>query len=59
MTATSIAVLLITFLVGPTQSFFGMDDCCMPEAMAKLVAAAGFVDIVGTKLGMPAQQAAG
>jgi hypothetical protein len=32
-------------------------DCCTPEAMAKIAASAGFLDIVGIKLGMTPEQA--
>jgi hypothetical protein len=32
-------------------------DCCSPEAMKKIAASAGFLDIVGVKLGMTPQQA--
>lgn len=34
-----------------------MDDCCTPEATAKMAASAGFVDVVGVKLGMTGEQA--
>jgi len=33
------------------------DDCCTPEATAKIAAQAGFVDVVGIKLGMPVKDA--
>ena len=32
-------------------------DCCTPEAMKKIAASVGFVDIVGVKLGMTPEQA--
>jgi hypothetical protein len=32
-------------------------DCCTPEATARLAATAGFIDIVGIKLGMPVRDA--
>ena len=32
-------------------------DCCTPEALGKLAASVGFVDIVGVKLGMTPEQA--
>jgi hypothetical protein len=32
-------------------------DCCTPEAMKKIAASVGFVDIVGIKLGMTPEQA--
>ena len=32
-------------------------DCCTPQATAKIAASAGYLDIVGIKLGMPAKQA--
>ncbi len=32
-------------------------DCCSPEAMKKVAASLGFIDIVGIKLGMTPQQA--
>lgn len=57
MQATRIAVLSITFLLGSTQLSFGMDDCCTPEATAKIAASAGFTDMAGIKPGMSAEQA--
>src|SRR5262249_27314238 len=33
------------------------DDCCTPEAMKKVAASIGFVDIVGIKLGMTPKEA--
>ncbi len=44
-------------LLGAVQSASADDDCCTPAITAKIAAAAGYVDIVGIKLGMPAQQA--
>src|SRR5262249_10532056 len=35
----------------------GMSDCCTPEATSKMAASAGFVDILGIKPGMTAEQA--
>jgi hypothetical protein len=32
-------------------------DCCSPEALSKLAASVGFIDIVGVKLGMTLEQA--
>jgi hypothetical protein len=40
----------------PAQSG-SASDCCTPQATAKLAASAGYLDIVGIKLGMPAKQA--
>ncbi|HKY71498.1 MAG TPA: hypothetical protein VJL88_06220 [Nitrospira sp.] len=34
-----------------------MNECCTPEATAKMAASAGFVDVVGVKPGMTADQA--
>ena len=34
-----------------------MADCCSPEALSKLAASVGFIDIVGVKLGMTLEQA--
>jgi hypothetical protein len=33
------------------------DDCCSPDALRKIASAAGFLDIVGIKLGMTPEQA--
>ena len=44
-------------LVGAVRSASADEDCCTPATTAKIAAAAGYVDIVGIKLGMPAQQA--
>jgi len=35
----------------------GMSDCCTPEATSKMAGSAGFVDILGIKPGMTADQA--
>src|SRR5581483_3750340 len=35
----------------------GNEDCCTPEALKKIAASVGFVDIVGIKLGMTPAQA--
>src|SRR5215510_16598396 len=34
-----------------------LDDCCSADALKKIAAASGFVDIVGIKLGMTPEQA--
>ncbi len=44
-------------LLGAVRSASADEDCCTPAITAKIAAAAGYVDIVGIKLGMPAQQA--
>ncbi len=40
-----------------TSASASSGDCCTPEAMKKIAASLGFVDIVGVKLGMTPQQA--
>jgi hypothetical protein len=44
-------------LLGAVQGAFAVDDCCTPEETAKIAASAGYIDVVGIKLGMPAKQA--
>ncbi|HKU25956.1 MAG TPA: hypothetical protein VJQ54_10830 [Candidatus Sulfotelmatobacter sp.] len=39
----------------PTSTW--MNECCTPEATAKMATSAGFVDVVGVKLGMTGEQA--
>lgn len=41
----------------PTAAGLATADCCSPEAISRLAAAVGFVDIVGVKLGMTLEQA--
>jgi hypothetical protein len=43
------------FLVLNSSSF--AEDCCTPEVTAKIAASAGFLDVVGIKLGTGAKQA--
>lgn len=52
LVAFLIAISVLTII--PT---FAAEDCCTPEATAKIAAKAGFVDIVGIKLGMSANAA--
>jgi hypothetical protein len=58
MLLASIALGTIV-LTGERRIAMAAENCCTPEATAKLAASAGFIDIVGIKLGMSIQQAMG
>ena len=50
-------VVLIGAMLIAQSSSVAADDCCTPEATAKIAASAGFLDVVGIKLGSGAKQA--
>jgi len=54
---TVVLVVLIGAMLIAHSSSFAADDCCTPETTAKIAASAGYIDVVGIKLGMPAKQA--
>jgi hypothetical protein len=41
----------------PATTTAALGDCCSPESLTKIASSAGFVDIVGIKLGMTPEQA--
>lgn len=50
-------ILSVCLTYAPSHRAFAAEDCCTPEATAKIAAKAGFVDVVGIKLGMPVKDA--
>jgi hypothetical protein len=51
------SVLSLLVLGALSHRVFAAEDCCTPEATATIAAKAGFVDVVGIKLGMPVRDA--
>lgn len=51
------SLLLGLGLFAFSHPIFAAEECCTPEATAKIAARAGFVDVVGIKLGMPVKEA--
>jgi hypothetical protein len=52
-TALRLVTLSLALVLRPATA----DDCCTPQATAKIAAAAGYLDIAGIKLGMEGKQA--
>ena len=56
--ASLVGCVLSVFLTcAHSHRAFAADDCCTPEATRTIAAKAGFVDVVGIKLGMPVKEA--
>ena len=55
--ALGACLLSMVLLVVLSHRIFAAEDCCTPEATEKIAAKAGFVDVVGIKLGMPVKDA--
>jgi hypothetical protein len=51
------SIFATVMLLAAVQNVSADEECCTPAITAKIAAATGYVDIVGIKLGMPAQQA--
>jgi hypothetical protein len=57
VTFAKAAIFVFAMSVHTTEVTFAAENCCTPDATAKIAARAGFVDIAGIKLGMPAKDA--
>jgi hypothetical protein len=50
-------LLSLLVLSALSQRTLAAEDCCTPDTTAKIAAKAGFVDVVGIRLGMPVRDA--